>query len=221
MEDYMDREEFLSKMKTVNGEIDQKRLNTNINDLIEHGAWSSNRAPGEINLIILMEELGELSCAVSKFIRYGIENPDGYDYTNLVEELGDVYITLNYLKHITPIITEDDIKKAVNVKLDRAAKRLAEEDRERYLKDKKLYFGNRYIHSSLYYSKSGENTYSDKDILMIIEDKDETSNDIVSYTYLSDLSKPKTYVKTRDYASSFFSTVSVNGMIVPKYIKLK
>ena len=68
--------------------------------------------PGTRNLIIVMEELSELSQQVSKYLR------GKRDTLGLIEEVGDVYLALDYVKSICHI-SEDQINKAMNVKLDR------------------------------------------------------------------------------------------------------
>lgn len=66
---------------------------------------------------IVMEELSELIKETSKYIR-GYRNKD-----RLLEEMADVYIALDYLKSIFHI-EESDIKKAIDVKLDRESQRI-------------------------------------------------------------------------------------------------
>ena len=66
---------------------------------------------------IVMEELSELIKETSKYIR-GYRNKD-----RLLEEMADVYIALDYLKSIFHI-EESDIKKAIDVKLDRESRRI-------------------------------------------------------------------------------------------------
>jgi hypothetical protein len=67
--------------------------------------------PGTRNLVIVCEELAELSQQVAKELR------GKGDKLHLIEEIGDVYMALDYLKLITNV-SNDEINKAINVKLD-------------------------------------------------------------------------------------------------------
>lgn len=68
-------------------------------------------------LVIIMEELAELTQQVSKKFRCE-EDP-----MHLLEEVADVYICLEELKMIADIY-DDEIEAAMSVKLDRIRKRL-------------------------------------------------------------------------------------------------
>lgn len=67
---------------------------------------------GERNLVIVMEELAELSQQVSKVLRGKVQ------FHDLLEEMADVTIALMYLKEICKISNEE-LSKAVNVKFQR------------------------------------------------------------------------------------------------------
>lgn len=67
--------------------------------------------------VIVMEELAELQQQISKKIRY-----DNRNNTELLEEMADVYIGLEYLKRIFDL-DEVSIKKAIDVKLSREKER--------------------------------------------------------------------------------------------------
>lgn len=67
---------------------------------------------GTRNIVIVMEELAELQQQLSKFLR------GKGDHIGLVEECADVIIGLDYVKHICNI-TDEEINKAINVKIDR------------------------------------------------------------------------------------------------------
>ena len=71
----------------------------------------------DISLTIAMEECAELIQAISK-LRRGKGN-----YENLAEECADVLICIDYLKQITHI-TDEEIQKWIDFKLDRALRRL-------------------------------------------------------------------------------------------------
>lgn len=66
---------------------------------------------GQRNLIIVIEELSELSKAITKALRGKL------DKTNLIEEIADVTIGLKYLSEIFGI-KDEEVSKAINVKLD-------------------------------------------------------------------------------------------------------
>ena len=59
-----------------------------------------------------MEECAELTQAISKFYR------DKPDRINLIEEMGDILICIESLKQLYGI-TDGEINKAVNLKIDR------------------------------------------------------------------------------------------------------
>ena len=67
---------------------------------------------GTRNLIIVMEELAELSQQISKHVR------GKTDRLGLIEEVGDVYLALVYVMEICHI-SEAEINKAMNVKINR------------------------------------------------------------------------------------------------------
>ena len=69
----------------------------------------------EMQLIVCMEELSELSQAISKKIR------SKGDRNNLVEEMADVIICLENLKQIFAV-TNTDIEEWVNFKQERVVK---------------------------------------------------------------------------------------------------
>lgn len=81
-------------------ENERKRI---IRKSIERQHWKTK-------CTIAMEEFAELQQQVSKQIR-------GYeDRVRLLEEMADAYICLEFLKSIFDI-TEDDVKRAIDVKL--------------------------------------------------------------------------------------------------------
>lgn len=69
-------------------------------------------SPEQIQLIVVMEELAELSQKISKVVhRRGNE-------LTVLEELADVTIILQYIQR-TMGFTDEDVNRAVNVKLSR------------------------------------------------------------------------------------------------------
>ena len=76
--------------------------------------------------VICMEECAELTKAISKMLR----GKDGY-YTNLVEEMADVLISIEMLKQIYHV-DESDLEGWVNFKVNRNYEKvLAETDNRR------------------------------------------------------------------------------------------
>lgn len=74
----------------------------------------------QIQLIIVMEELAELIQAVSKIQR----KPDlQKNKDNLVEEIGDVLISIEHLKYIYSI-SKNDIKAVVDTKIKKIKDRI-------------------------------------------------------------------------------------------------
>ena len=67
---------------------------------------------GERNLVIVLEELSELQDVVIDFLSGNV------DKEHIVEEVADVYIGLKYVEKICAIDNED-IKTAIDVKIDR------------------------------------------------------------------------------------------------------
>ena len=74
-------------------------------------------------LVVTIEELSELQKEVTKQIR------NEGKMENLVEEMADVYIVKEYLKMIFAI-TDDDINKQVEKKLNRLENRLNSENEQ-------------------------------------------------------------------------------------------
>ena len=100
--------------------IDQDLIKDCISKAIEQGA-NHKFERGDINLIILMEEMAELIKVLSKYIRYRDNKPD------VIEEVVDVYIYLNAAKEILSI-TDKEFETGLKVKLDRFKKRLSNEE---------------------------------------------------------------------------------------------
>lgn len=79
---------------------------------------SVKRQNRDIKCAVIMEELAELTQQVSKQLR---NTGDSYD---LVEEMADVYICLEFLKLIFDV-DPDMLQKAIDVKLKRETERIA------------------------------------------------------------------------------------------------
>ena len=100
----MDRNRFIQCMKS-NIELSDKERRRIIRRSVKREPWRTK-------CTIAMEEFAELQQQISKQIR-------GYDdRIGLLEEMADAYIYLELLKSIFNI-SEEDMQKAVDVKLER------------------------------------------------------------------------------------------------------
>ena len=114
----MERNEFLNEMMKLFHDESKQLTKDEVNSIIQESiATFKDRSikDGCYNLVIVMEELAELSQAISKVLR-GKE-----DRANLLEELADVSICIEYIKSICDI-NQDELDRAISVK----AKRLQE-----------------------------------------------------------------------------------------------
>jgi NTP pyrophosphatase (non-canonical NTP hydrolase) len=114
----MKKETFLEAMKYVR----ERRANgaeihtyDEINNVVRRRMAtvpSKNHLPrGFDELIIAMEECGELQQAISKFLR-----GEG-DETHLIEEMGDVYLCMHFIE-ISLGLKKEDIENAIEVKIE-------------------------------------------------------------------------------------------------------
>lgn len=113
----MERGKFLEAFNKASNQLDKKKLRKitrkSVNSV--HG----NEPRGHHNLIIVMEELAELSQQTSKAAR------GRCDKVGLTEEMADVALGLVYLQEICDVSTLD-LYKAMNVKIDRLERVLNE-----------------------------------------------------------------------------------------------
>lgn len=108
----MDRILFTERMKTIH-----TMSNAEINDVIVKSINSNlidGNPRGHRNLIIVMEELAELSQEVSKQIR------GKGDRVAIIEESADVLLSIRYIQEIVGI-SDDELNRAVAVKSERLA----------------------------------------------------------------------------------------------------
>lgn len=103
----MNRQIFAEKMNNA-VPMEEEHINKVIADSI------NSTGNDGIHLIIAMEELAELQKEISKELR------GKGDKVNVLEELADVQIVIYYVKKILRI-SDEDIQKAVSVKIDRLA----------------------------------------------------------------------------------------------------
>lgn len=107
----MKREEFEIKYEQASNSLDNQEMIYQIKRTMDENPLYIGKT-GTRNLVIVNEELAELQQQISKFLR-GKE-----DHIGLVEEIADVLMGIEYLKLICDI-TDEEINKACNVKLDR------------------------------------------------------------------------------------------------------
>lgn len=120
----MKREEFIEKLSSASKVFDKEKLNKVIkNHVIVSDAQLDKIPSGGYNLIVAMEEMAELTQNVSKYLRNSL---DKYD---MLEEMADVSIQLEYLKLIAGI-SDEELNAAINVKMDRTAQRVHKEAEE-------------------------------------------------------------------------------------------
>ena len=107
----MDREKFITQLSDANKEIDKSWVSNVFKESIDSNLKDGNPR-GHRNLIIVMEELAELSKEISKELR------GKGDHINILEELADVQLSVFYVQQICNI-DDDELHKAMNVKTKR------------------------------------------------------------------------------------------------------
>lgn len=117
----MNLAEFKENMKTADNKLDITRMDDIIRKSFSDETPDKFR--GFTNLIIVMEEFNEAAQAVSKYLR---GKPNAID--NLTEELADSLLSVRYVQLICGI-SDKELFKAMNVKLDRQHKRNGTNDK--------------------------------------------------------------------------------------------
>lgn len=107
----MNREVFIEQFNKAESSIDKEWMLNVLNQSVDSNLPDGNPR-GHRNLIIVMEELSELSKEISKELRGKGDN------TNILEELADVQLGIYYVQEICKINNED-LHKAMNVKMKR------------------------------------------------------------------------------------------------------
>lgn len=107
----MNREVFIEQFNKADSSIDKEWILDILNQSVDSNLSDGNPR-GHRNLIIVMEELSELSKEISKELR------GKGDKTNILEELADVQLGIYYVQEICKINNED-LYKAMNVKMKR------------------------------------------------------------------------------------------------------
>ena len=109
----MDIEKFRQRMNELPGTIDLP-----VEEVKRVAGRSLKRLGSTTISVIAMEEAAEYSQAVSKKLR-GLDNLNS-DY-NLIEEMADVILSMSSVM-LDYDISEEEIKKAIKIKMDRAEK---------------------------------------------------------------------------------------------------
>lgn len=112
----MKKEEFIEQFNKTSENIDEKWMKNVIKDSIDANDVDRNKR-GHRNLIIVMEELAELTQEISKELR------DKGDIMNILQELADVQLGVYYVQDICGI-DDEDLHRAMNVKTKRVEKKL-------------------------------------------------------------------------------------------------
>lgn len=107
----MNRENFIEGLGDESSNINKNWITNVLIESIDSNLSDGNPR-GHRNLIIVMEELAELSQAIAKELR------DKGDNINLLEELADVQLGIYYVQEIFNI-TNENLHKAMNVKMKR------------------------------------------------------------------------------------------------------
>ena len=107
----MNRENFIEGLEVESSNINKNWITNVLIESIDSNLSDGNPR-GHRNLIIVMEELAELSQAIAKELR------DKGDNINLLEELADVQLGIYYVQEIFNI-TDENLYKAMNVKMKR------------------------------------------------------------------------------------------------------
>ena len=118
----MNRDEFLAGYRTASGTLNKTWVNNILTKADDIGTKFYDQR-GHENLIIDMEEMAELSQEISKHIR------GKGDHFSLLEEMADVQICIYHLQNLYKI-TNEELNKAINVKIGRCAGRLRELEKE-------------------------------------------------------------------------------------------
>ncbi len=114
----MDREKFITLLGTTEEIIDMKWIEDVLKQSVSANKNDGNQR-GHRNLIIVMEELSELSKEISKKLR---GKGDKY---RILEELADVQLAIFYVQEICGISNED-LHRAMNIKVRRLEETLNE-----------------------------------------------------------------------------------------------
>ena len=107
----MDLNEFKTQLESADTTLDEKDVDRVLSSALKEIPKNKDNK-GTYNLVIVMEELAELTQQVSKYIR---GKADRYC---ILEELADVYLAARYVKNIVGI-SDEELNAAINVKKNR------------------------------------------------------------------------------------------------------
>ena len=107
----LNREVFIEQLDTTESTVDMRWIFNVLKKSVESNFYDGNPR-GHRNLIIVMEELAELSKEISKELRGKGDN------INILEELADVQLGIYYVQEICGI-TNEELNKAMNIKMRR------------------------------------------------------------------------------------------------------
>jgi len=113
----MDQKLFIDKMKTSKPMTKEQIMKIIINHV--NSNMDDGNPRGHRNLIIVMEELAELTQETSKVIR------EKSNFITLLEEMADALLSIYYLQEIVGI-SDEELDKAVAVKMNRINDSLVE-----------------------------------------------------------------------------------------------
>lgn len=113
----MERQKFQNEFHKASDQLDKRKLKKIARKSIDSSLQLDPK--GDYNLIIVSEELAELTQQVMKAKRGKLNK------ISMLEEMADVVICLSYLQEICDISTLE-LNKAINVKLDRLDKGVRE-----------------------------------------------------------------------------------------------
>ena len=113
----MDADVFKRKMKDreIPSVVDETRMREVLKDGYRPLKNKLNKN-GTLNLIMAIEEFGELQQEISKYIR------GKRSHLDLVQEVADAYVSLEFVKGIC-CLSDEEISKAMNIKINRQEQR--------------------------------------------------------------------------------------------------
>lgn len=121
----MNRTDFETQLKYETAEINMEHVDKVIVDSLEPFADSikdsheTKKVNDTYNFVAIMEELGEMTTVLSQYIR------GRKDKIDLLEELADTALSVRYIQLMCGI-NDEELKKAINVKINRQDKRRAD-----------------------------------------------------------------------------------------------
>lgn len=121
----MNRTDFETQLKYETAEINMEHVDKVIVDSLEPFADSikdsheTKKVNDTYNFVAIMEELGEMTTVLSQYIR------GRKDKIDLLEELADTALSVRYIQLMCGI-NDEELKKAINVKINRQNKRRAD-----------------------------------------------------------------------------------------------